>query len=166
MALSTQEQTGLTAMQTAKVNTGAAYGKTDFWCVACIVNGANAVTRISSCFPAGKSGGGTYPSWFWGVKGHNEYSSNDSECKVLNDLECLTGGTIATAGNRLVMYGDHGPCGSCKKVLAAFRAYYAIPASVLYVQDVETIKSATWPNGTQYGWSDAVKEGNVWARRF
>jgi cytidine deaminase len=166
MALTAQEQAAYAALAAEKVNTGSGYGKTDFWCVACIVSAANAIVRISSCYKAGKSGGGSTPKWFWGVEKANKFSCNDSECKVLNDLEVQGGGAISAVGNRLVTYGYHGPCGSCKRVIAEFRNYYGIPASILYLKDVETVKSDVWPNGTQYGWSDAVREGNLWVGRF
>ena len=166
MALTAQEQVALTALQTEKVNTGAGYGRTDFWCVACVIDNLNQVVRQSACYPAGKSGGGATPSWFWGVKDANKFSCNDSECKVLNALESVGGGAINTAGNLLVVYSDHGPCGSCKKVIATFRKYYGIPVTIIYCQQVEKIVSNIWPKGTQYGWDDATKEGELWVRRF
>lgn len=166
MPLTAQEQHAYDELVSQKTNTGSEYGKTDFWCVACIVSAAPATVRISSCYPAGQTGGGSTPNWFWEVGGANKFSCNDSECKVLSDLEAQGGGAITAVGNRLVTYGDHGPCGSCKKVIAAFRKYHNIPATILYLSEVETIKSGVWPNGTQYGWDDAVKDGNLWVRRF
>lgn len=174
LPLSAQEQEALTALAAEKGNTGSGLGARDFWCVGCIIAADNTIVRQSMCYRAGNTGGGAAPEWFWGINGRNDWSSNDSECKVLAGLEAAPGGAINGAGNRLVMYSAKGPCGSCKKVIKEFRrpARHPIPQTIIFVEATYNIPAShQWRNGTTYGWEDAQREdgtmvGTVRVRRF
>jgi hypothetical protein len=164
------------ALQTGKSHSATAFRTNDFWCIGCIVDQNGGIVAISNCYSAGQSADWT-PSWFDSVADVNKASRNDSECKVLCDLEnggqvhLINATDVAATNNRLVMYGSYGPCGSCKRVIASFRKHYRITATILYVEKKIKVVSAIWKNGTEYGWDTAAAEQTtsgvkLWVQRF
>lgn len=121
------------------------------WCVGAIVRNGSVFNKPKAYY----NGSDNYqqPGWVYDYITNNR-SAKDAEVKVLMDLE----NEGIQNGDAVVLFGDDGPCPSCREVIRKWTRYYRIDerfqglaVTVIYTHATYTVQNEIWPNGAQYG---------------
>jgi hypothetical protein len=127
------------------------------WCRGVIVRGGVVVYETRSCFSGADEA--RYPRW---VRDYatNDKSTRDAEVKVLVDLEYAN----PQPNDVVVLYGDDGPCSSCRSVIRQWSTYYrqhgaaGLLTTVIYTVAAYQQKNGIWPKGCLYGHGNPITD--------
>ncbi len=154
------------AMETLRRKTiGSGSGSRNAWTIAGIGGETGELLKISAWKEAG--GLNEVENWVYtAISGKNyKRSANDSEAKALCDLDWRIPNVGLVGATRLYLYGNWGPCPSCKLVIKAFCAYHGVKWTIMYQVAAHASDPGLWPNGNLYGFGDEEEEDGVYFKR-